>query len=55
MSCRKRSYRTKRHARHALKIIRARRIHFGDFHIEDHAYRCPHCRKWHLTSRMLAA
>lgn len=48
------SYPSEREARKALtRLVRFRAVH-GDGFLEDHAYRCPACPSWHLTSKKLS-
>lgn len=50
--CAKVSYPSQAEARKALtKLVRFRGVQCQTDYMEDHAYACPHCESWHLTSR----
>lgn len=62
MACRRISYRKRKDAEQALqRVIAARKRHAETTRIpepdsiEKHAYRCPRCGSWHLTSRAASA
>ena len=50
MTCRKRRYRDRVAALLALATT-AKRKHARNPKQEARAYRCPHCKGWHLTSQ----
>ena len=56
--CRLVAYRKRKDAERALQdVVRARMRHAAAIHeappvkFERHAYRCRHCKQWHLTSQ----
>jgi DNA-directed RNA polymerase subunit RPC12/RpoP len=50
-ACTKVTYRTQDEARKTLtRLVRFRGVQGQTERMEDHAYRCPRCGFWHLTS-----
>ncbi len=56
MTCRRVSYQKRKDAERALQRVIADRKRLAaqtgvpEAKLEKHAYRCPRCTKWHLTS-----
>lgn len=48
--CTKRRYATEASAHRKLTELRRRRRSQRAVKVEDHAFHCPHCRAWHLSS-----
>lgn len=48
--CTKRRYATEASAHRKLTELRRRRRSQRAGKVEDHAFHCPHCRAWHLSS-----
>lgn len=49
--CSKRRYGSERSARQKLRELRKSRRLRHSQKVEDHAYHCPKCGAWHLTSQ----
>jgi hypothetical protein len=49
--CTKHSYKTSGSANRKLRQLRKKRDRLRGQKVEDHAYRCQHCGRWHLTSQ----
>lgn len=50
-SCAKHCYKTERAARAKLRVLRVKRRKQHAHRIEQRAYQCTHCHRWHLTSQ----
>jgi len=51
--CMKHSYKSERAAKAKLRTLRVKRRKQHAHRVEQRAYQCIHCRKWHLTSQSL--